>query len=726
MKKKLHKAGLAESSLQLNHHSTPDFRGAFRILKLNKLWIISSLCIGLSFAIYKHINEQPSFVSTSILSLNVREKTLSMADTAGMMNNNNFTPKVLSLIEQFKAPEACIALTKFVTNFTKNKFVSKSFSSENSDEFCGSLSFQPDSERLQVRVVSRIDDPVLSQAISNAASIIFIDRDQRVLRTKISEMKRFLTNQERELGRQVHNKETEKAEFQAKFSIITVGQAEKAITEKLEKSEREYLDLQVQIQNNEKMIEQTQKSLNDLKNSLNNPEATQSSLYLSQAQYRLNMLQYRKSMLSTQTDPDAMKKVNDEIEQIMKVYQRAIDGKGDAEVELGGNSIEYVKSLKNNFHNLKSNRERMLAHSSKLEENIKKKGTELKSLASNMQRLGELSRESDIANNLYMAVKKRLQEVEIEESGSVSNFSILKKATIGVPENTPLSKKLAFNGGVGLFISLVILFLINTMIPTVKDLNDLDLIGVAGVGYIPQIPISPLYNSPQLINEHPDSLEADSFRALRLRLQSLKTMKGNENKSIVILTTSPRPSTGKSFITTNLGLCFANSNFKTLIIDFDLRHPTIVRYLRDENVNGNMPEEPDKEKIINAIESCNPKLDILATNFSIENSADYIERADLAGLLQLLNNRYDFILIDAPPLLSVIDAFLISPVADAHLLIVEHRKTYKEDVTSSMELLQELKSVPILGVINKAHPEIIYADVGRYYKMLPPNGRRVS
>ncbi len=708
-----------------HHHPAPDFRWAYRLIKVNKFWIFSTLIFSASLALFAHIFEKNSYVSTSILSLGSRDHMNPISESMGLTSGDNFVPKVSALVEQFKSQETCKSLVSDVNAALQRRDISTAIPAELDEAVCGSLSFEPDAERLQIRILSRINDPKLSQLIADQAANMFVEKDQKRLRRRVSELKRFLSVQEKELGRQLRQIETEKTLFQANSSIISVNQAERSIMEGLEKGERDYLELQIQLKNNDNLIQQSKNSLRDLKKALVSNDGSMSSLYLNQIQYRLNMLQYRKSMTKNDNDPEAIRKADTEIAQIMKVYQQVLDGKGDTSL-IAGDPLEYLKSLKASFASLIKDRDRMKDQAAALENNIKKRGFDLKELAANMQRLGELNRENEIANNLYLVIKKRLQEIQIEEAAAVSDFAVLSPATIGATENSTLSRKLLFYIGIGLFSCLALLFIQDSMIPSVKDLSDLEQLGINPMGYIPLVPLNPLAKMPLLLKEYPDSLESDSFRALRVRLQAFKNLTTGHDQALVLLITSPGPGVGKTFVSANLASAFSKGNLKTLLVDFDFRQPSIKKFFESENIHGKLNKSISADEIESCIEKYDDNLDILAAHSTIEHSAEFIERIKLPDVLSKLSAKYDFIIFDTPPILSVIDAFLISTVADLHLLVVQHRKTHREDIINSVETLSDLKSVPILGLMNKAHPDIVFADGGRYYKVITPKSRTAA
>ena len=106
-----------------HHHPAPDFRWAFRILKISKIWIISTVLVSASLAVLNHIFEQETYTSGLILALNTQSHMNPISESLGLSNNDNFMPKVYSLVEQFKSPEACNHLIQAVgTSLEEQKF----------------------------------------------------------------------------------------------------------------------------------------------------------------------------------------------------------------------------------------------------------------------------------------------------------------------------------------------------------------------------------------------------------------------------------------------------------------------------------------------------------------------------------------------------------------------------------------------------------------------------
>ena len=120
--------------LHSHHNPAPDFRWAFRIVKINKLWILSSVIFSVSVALWSHMSETNSYRSTSILVLNPRDRGAApFGEVLGITNADNFVPKVYTLIEQFKGKEACASLIESISSVLSKKH---STAPSRSDSWC--------------------------------------------------------------------------------------------------------------------------------------------------------------------------------------------------------------------------------------------------------------------------------------------------------------------------------------------------------------------------------------------------------------------------------------------------------------------------------------------------------------------------------------------------------------------------------------------------------------
>ncbi|MCG7871754.1 MAG: CpsD/CapB family tyrosine-protein kinase [Candidatus Thiodiazotropha lotti] len=190
-----------------------------------------------------------------------------------------------------------------------------------------------------------------------------------------------------------------------------------------------------------------------------------------------------------------------------------------------------------------------------------------------------------------------------------------------------------------------------------------------------------------------------------LRTHVLQCLKSNNWNSIAI--TSPNEGCGKTLTAINLAISMAREvNHSVLLVDMDLRRPSVQDYFVDERLPG-ISEYLQNEKDLNEI-LFNPGLDrmvVLPGNKSIENSSEMLSSPKMVDLVTELKKRYPnrIVIFDLPPLLSCDDVIAFSPYIDALMLVVSEGETLKKDLVRSYELLSTRN---IIGtVLNKSNEE---------------------
>ena len=690
----------------------PDVRQMLRLLYANRIWLFSTVLLAISCAIGSHIFETRSFVSQVVLSYS-SSKISPLSGVAGFENSDDFLPKMNALVEESRSIESCKSLVAEV----RNKHLDKAGVRTKIDEasVCD-FKVVPDLDKMQVVVSVHSLHPALSQATANAAAIALVKTDENHISRKVRALKGFLADQESQLGTQLKTLEDERTRFQAESSVISVPQAEKTIYDGLEKSEQEYFEYEVKLKANESLIRQTEDSIREITKGLTSSENLTSNLYLTQIQYRLTMLRYRRSMLGS-VETTESKAIDTEIASILQTYRQVLQEGNN--LQFSGDPLEYLQTLQASVKSLKKDNSQLKNQIASLEKNLKKKSGQISTLAGNIQRLGELSREIEVTNSLYLAIKKRLQEVDIEMAATVSDLSILRQASLGYPENSPLSRKILFALAIGLFLNIAFLLGRDMFIPTVKDVAELEAMGIPAVGYVPLVQVSPLVDVPVLLRELPDSTDADAFRALRLRLMSISLTLKKANKAVVILVTSPLPETGKSFVSSNLAYATAKSGIKTLLVDLDLRRPSVAKFYPIPEKEKGLDRFFDRNQVSDCVVPVIANLDVIHCNEPASAPAEKLEQLFLEKFIDLASSEYDLIILDSPPVLTVIDPFLVAPHADLNLLVVEYRKTHKDDILNSVRQLSALQDIPTYGLINCVLPEMISGDGAYgYYRVI--------
>ena len=200
-----------------------------------------------------------------------------------------------------------------------------------------------------------------------------------------------------------------------------------------------------------------------------------------------------------------------------------------------------------------------------------------------------------------------------------------------------------------------------------------------------------------IVEDKPRSVEAESYRKLRTNIQYSSIDK--EIKSIVV--TSACPMEGKSTVSGNLALSFAQNGKKVIIVDCDLRKPSIHRKFNISNLCGLSEVMIGKEPLDNAIQKYKFNLHILPSGKIPPNPAEMINSTTMSNLLEELKEEYDIVIIDSSPLEAVTDGQILSTKVDGTILVLKAGKSKIESVKEAKNLLNKVGANIIGLVINE-------------------------
>jgi capsular exopolysaccharide synthesis family protein len=190
----------------------------------------------------------------------------------------------------------------------------------------------------------------------------------------------------------------------------------------------------------------------------------------------------------------------------------------------------------------------------------------------------------------------------------------------------------------------------------------------------------------------PGSVEAESYRAVRTAL----FVSGDSH---VIQVTSPEPGDGKTTLISNLALAIAQSGKNVLLIDADLRRPTIHQFFGvsqelglSDVLNG------DVDVVTAARPTLIPGLSLVTAGTEPQNPAELLASPSFEQLVAATRKEYDYVLIDSPPLLAVSDPCIVAKHADGLVLVIHTDKNTRATARQAHELL-EAHGAHVLGVV---------------------------
>lgn len=205
---------------------------------------------------------------------------------------------------------------------------------------------------------------------------------------------------------------------------------------------------------------------------------------------------------------------------------------------------------------------------------------------------------------------------------------------------------------------------------------------------------------PSLITlTRPSSVVAEQFRTIRTNIQY--SMVDTELKSIAI--TSAGPGAGKSTISANLAVSFANEGKKVLLVDADMRKPTVHKTFRLPNHDGLTTMLTDKAAIlanvVHRLETDN--LFVLTSGAIPHNPAELLASKRMEQLKAELEDLFDLIVFDLPPVIAVTDAQIMASKTDGTIFVINKNGADKEMVLKSKELLEKVQANVLGAVFNR-------------------------
>jgi capsular exopolysaccharide synthesis family protein len=197
-----------------------------------------------------------------------------------------------------------------------------------------------------------------------------------------------------------------------------------------------------------------------------------------------------------------------------------------------------------------------------------------------------------------------------------------------------------------------------------------------------------------IVEKEPKSMAAESYRTLRTNIE----YSSFDKEYRVIVVTSSEPEEGKSTTAGNLALCMAQGDKKVMLIDCDLRKPTLHRKFKVSNLIGLSDVMIGKADLSIAAHRYNKSLFLLTAGKISPNPSEMLSSKVMSYLLESLKETFDYIILDTPPLKVVTDSQILSTKADGTILVVRAEKTKRESVKNAVDLLKNVNA-NIIGIV---------------------------
>jgi polysaccharide biosynthesis transport protein len=336
---------------------------------------------------------------------------------------------------------------------------------------------------------------------------------------------------------------------------------------------------------------------------------------------------------------------------------------------------------------------------------------------------GALKREVDMQRSLYQTLLVQQNQANMSSSVPINPVHVVEAAT---PPDAPYSPRpvlnIAFGSMLGMVLAGGLVFLRERMDRSIKAPGaSRRLFNAPELGVIPNLgqrsngiaKAGSGRGVPVLNGAHEDpatalatwqnrpAFVAESFRGT---LASILRNQASGKAQKIILVTSPGPAEGKTTVVQNLGIALAETGRRVLLVDADFRRPHLHREFSLPNEWGlidllceDQPLSeypPERLGVFTGL----PGLSVLPNRITPNNVSKALYSPRLRTILETLSKRYDMVLVDAPPLLSVADARIVAPLTDALILVLRSGVTNRDAALEACQRIQE-DGLTLLGTV---------------------------
>ena len=361
---------------------------------------------------------------------------------------------------------------------------------------------------------------------------------------------------------------------------------------------------------------------------------------------------------------------------------------------------------------------------------LKRYEENLKKIPQAERQFAMLTRSTKVNEEIYTFLLKKHEETRIAKAATVSSIRVIDPALLPeFPVEPKKKKNLIIGLIVGLFAGVSFAFIAEFFDDSIKSVEEVERkLNLPVYGFIPHFPDQffegavsaekerSKKSTPKLFtNLDPRSSVAEAYRTLRTNIQFAEL----EKPVKTILITSTGPAEGKSTTAINLSIAIAQTGIKTILVDCDLRKPSI-------HTSFGIPQEPGISNYLSSgakIENITHRtqeenLAIIPCGVIPPNPAEILSTKKMQDFIGELKNIYDFIIIDTPPVLAVTDAAILASRIDAVFLVVQSGRATLQGITRARISLDNVHA-PLKGVILnnlKAESFMKYGYYKYYYK----------
>lgn len=722
----------SEKTNKYNSEDSIELTEIIRELRLNYILILVITAISLGLSIYYAIISEDIYSSKSIIRIVEPQKSIfgdkfqdlgiyqepSIENEIEIMKLYSLREKVaeelLKLVEKEDFNEYSIMVSGNGEDIP--------FELKSKEKIANLLSsYVSISQRGKLEIVditTESQSPRETALISNIYAKVFLESNLLYNRKQLTNIKLFLKKQVDEKFDELLISEKQISDYQEKGGIVSLDAQAQSTIDILSNFEA---------QRNSNFIELSiiENSLSILKSELSQKEpgitkylaSLQTEKYIQDLQEEISKLQVRKdlALIGSEALSDSKKLIENYDNKIVDL-KNLMDSKiEELKSKIYLQSPDGVKEIIDEIFELELKKKGLETSNYEIGKIIEIYEDRFNKFPTKIIEFARLQREREILEQLYLLMQDKYQQALVNEQSVPQTVTILEEARVPNVPIKPSRPRIVLIGTLlGLFLSIGFILVRYFFNNTIKSPEDFQKIQLKLLGWIPKLQTKRKIITPEeefVLKNKPSSSVAEAFRSLRTRIQHLSP---SEKKGKIILLSSGSAREGKTFVNCNLAASFAYSSSETLIIDFDLRKPRISKFLGVPKSPGIVEYFYGKAELDDIVRKYDLENLYYITSGKIPfNPAEILSSEKIYNLLQELRNRFDYIILDSPPVLAVTDSEILSSIADASIIVARAGVTEKGVLLKTVEIMKT-SSNNFLGILLNEFE--MKKEYGAYYK----------
>jgi tyrosine-protein kinase Etk/Wzc len=569
--------------------------------------------------------------------------------------------------------------------------------------------------------------------LTNEIAHQFFTQNLEMSKGEVGEVRKFLESQLDSVRQKLSESEEALKSYKQSHKLVALDEETIKLVEQTSVFRAHLNECETELQENTLTLQNLKNKLAEAKSTLVEDVSQISSPMIVEMQNNIAQKQALIANLIAKQSPGYEVVIND-VEREIDEAKKSLIEEAHKIANSGVSSIDPIKTSQDLFDqilradiNIKS----LTARADALRSVVGSYETQLEALPEKNLELVRLMRDAELNQKIFLMRSEKYEESRIAEAGKTANVRIIDPA---VPPQKPIRPNRQLNVILAIFFGLglgvAISFIIELLDGSVRTVEDLEKLKVSVLGAIPTIDPEEIarrmkrhghkltsedrarLTSKLITNFSPKSPVSEAYRSLRTNILFANLDK--PAKTFVVSSSATKE--GKSTTVANLAITMAQMGSRVLIIDADLRRPTMHSLFKIERQVGLTNALLGAYTLDEVIKPTGiENLDIITAGDIPPNPSELLSSNAMRKALTLLQQRYDLILMDSPPVIAVTDAAVLSTRVDAVLLVVSSGYVTRKEVDRAIQLLGNVRANLIGVLLNGLDIKRIYGSYYYYY-----------